>query len=37
MEDYDVKVSITPRGDGDKSIGRIDEIIKYAQARFLEL
>ena len=34
MEDYDVKVSITPRGDGDKSIGRIDEIIKYAQARF---
>lgn len=34
MGDYDVKISITPRGDGDKSLGKMESIKNYLKYRF---
>lgn len=34
MGDYDVKINITPRGDGDKSLGVMESIRNYLKSRF---
>lgn len=34
MSDYDVKINITPRGDGDKSLGVMESIRNYLKSRF---
>lgn len=34
MGDYDVKINITPRGDGDKSLGVMESIRNYLKYRF---
>lgn len=34
MGDYDVKINITPKGDGDKGLGVMDSIRNYLKQRF---
>lgn len=34
MGDYDVKINITPKGDGDKSLGVMESIRNYLKYRF---
>ena len=34
MGNYEVKINITPKGDGDKGLGKIDSIRNYIKQRF---